>query len=364
MRIGITCYPTFGGSGVLASELGRELSKKHDVHLICYAQPFRLEGSNIPFHKVSVLAYPLFKFPPYTLALAVKMQEVAMEKDLDILHVHYAIPHSASAYLAKKLLHDNIKVVTTLHGTDVQLVGLDPSYKSITKFSIEQADGVTAVSRFLRDATKREFGIDNDIRVVYNFVNIDRYAKDLTEKKPESKKVITHVSNFRGVKRIPDVIDIFCKISAVEDAELYLVGDGPDIPLAEEMVVKCEIEDRTTFFGNVQSINEILSKTDIFLLPSEQESFGLAALEAMASQIPVIASNVGGLPEVIDHRENGMLCELGDIDAMADSAIELLRDETYRREMGRKAREKVEKCFTADIIVPQYEEFYKDVLDA
>jgi N-acetyl-alpha-D-glucosaminyl L-malate synthase BshA len=369
MRIGITCYPTFGGSGVLASELGRELSKKHDVHLICYAQPFRLEGSTIPFHKVSVLAYPLFKFPPYTLALAVKMEEVALKEDLDILHVHYAIPHSASAYLAKKLLHDKIKVVTTLHGTDVQLVGLDPSYKSITKFSIEKADGVTAVSKFLRDATKREFGIENDIKVVYNFVDINQYPRiNRSEKalasESKSKKVITHVSNFRGVKRIPDVIDVFCKISAVEDAELYLVGDGPDIPLAEEMVIKCDIKDKTRFFGNVQSIKEILAETDVFLLPSEQESFGLAALEAMASEIPVIASNVGGLPEVIDHGENGMLCELGDTDSMAESAIELLRDEAYRKEMGRKAREKVEKCFTADIIVPQYEEFYREVLSA
>lgn len=358
MRIGITCYPTFGGSGVLASELGRELAKKHDVHFICYAQPFRLEGTSIPFHKVPVLAYPLFKFPPYTLALASKMLEVVKEEDLDILHVHYAIPHSTSAYLAKKLLQDNIKIVTTLHGTDVQLVGLDPSYKSVTKFSIEESDGVTAVSQFLKDLTVNEFSISNDIRVVYNFVDPLLYRST-----PHEEKVVTHVSNFRPLKRISDVIDTFCKISAVIPARLFLVGDGPDIPLAEELVKKCKLQDKTTFFGNVRSVEDILAKTDIFLLPSELESFGLSALEAMASSVPVIATKVGGLPEVIDHGENGFLCELGNTDEMAEYALDLLRDESYQKEIGRKAREKVEKCFTSGIIVPQYEKYYKEVLN-
>lgn len=358
MKIGITCYPTFGGSGVLASELGRELAKKHDIHFICYAQPFRLEGTNIPFHKVSVLAYPLFKFPPYTLALASKMQEIAQKEELEILHVHYAIPHSTSAYLAKKLLNDSIKVVSTLHGTDVQLVGLDPSYKSITKFSIEQADGVTAVSEFLSDSTKKQFSIAKDIAVIYNFVDPSRYRTE-----PHQGKIITHVSNFREIKRIPDVIDTFCKISALEPAHLYLVGDGPEIPLAEELVIKCKLQDKATFFGNVCSVENILAKTDIFLLPSELESFGLAALEAMAASVPVIATNVGGLPEVIDHEENGFLCELGDTDTMAEYAVDLLRDESYCKKIGQRARKKVEKCFTPDIIVPQYEEHYKSVLE-
>ncbi len=358
MRIGITCYPTFGGSGVLASELGRELARKHDIHFICYAQPFRLEDTDIPFHKVSVLAYPLFKFPPYTLALASKMREIAQKEELEILHVHYAIPHSTSAYLAKKLLNDSVKVVSTLHGTDVQLVGLDPSYKSITKFSIEKADSVTAVSEFLSTSTKEQFGITNDIAVIYNFVDPSRYRTE-----SHQGKIITHVSNFREIKRIPDVIDTFCKISALEPAHLYLVGDGPEIPLAEEMVKKCKIEDKATFFGNIRSVEDILAKTDIFLLPSEMESFGLAALEAMASSVPVIAANVGGLPEVIDHQENGFLCELGDTDTMAEYAVDLLRDESYRKKIGRKAREKVEKCFTPDIIVPQYEEHYKSILN-
>jgi N-acetyl-alpha-D-glucosaminyl L-malate synthase BshA len=358
MKIGITCYPTFGGSGILASELGRQLSKNHDVHFICYAQPFRLEGAGIPFHKVDVLAYPLFKFPPYTLALASKMLEVAQEEDLDILHVHYAVPHSTSAYLAKKLLKDSIKVVTTLHGTDVQLVGLDPSYYSITKFSIEQADGVSAVSESLKNSTRQKFDIEKDIQVIYNFVDLSRYWTEDHE-----KKVVTHMSNFREVKRIPDVIDTFCKISALIPAELYLVGDGPETPLAEEMVKKCKIQDKTTFFGNVRSIEEILARTDVFLLPSGQESFGLAALEAMASSVPVIATKVGGLPEVIDHEENGFLCPLGDTQAMAEYAVELLRDDSYRKEIGRKARKKVEDRFTPEVIVPQYEHFYESVLD-
>jgi N-acetyl-alpha-D-glucosaminyl L-malate synthase BshA len=358
MKIGITCYPTFGGSGVLASELGRELSKTHDIHFICYAQPFRLEGTDIPFHRVSVLAYPLFKFPPYTLALASRMLEVVQKEDLEILHVHYAVPHSTSAFLAKKLLQDDIRVVTTLHGTDVQLVGLDPSYYSITKFSIEQADGVTAVSQFLKNSTRKEFSLDTDIRVIYNFVDPSRYRTE-----PHEQKIVTHVSNFRKIKRIPDVIDTFCKISAIIPAKLYLVGDGPEIPLAEEMVRKCKIEDRTTFFGNVRSVEDILARTDVFLLPSEQESFGLAALEAMASSVPVVATTVGGLPEVIDHEKNGFLCQLGDTDQMADYAVDILRDESYRREIGTKAREKVETCFTSEYIVPQYEAYYKEVLE-
>jgi N-acetyl-alpha-D-glucosaminyl L-malate synthase BshA len=357
MKIGITCYPTFGGSGVLASELGRELSDDHDVHFICYAKPFRLEGTDIPFHKVNVLAYPLFKFPPYTLALASRIREIAHQEELDLLHVHYAIPHSTSAFLAKKLLNDNIKIVTTLHGTDVQLVGLDPSYKSVTKFSIEQSDGVTAVSHFLRELTVEEFSIENNIRVIYNFVDASRYWSAAHE-----EKVITHVSNFREIKRIPDVIDVFCKISALQPAKLFLVGDGPERPLAEELVKKCDLLDKAKFYGNVCSVEEILAKTDVFLLPSELESFGLAALEAMASSVPVIATRVGGLPEVIDHEENGFLCDLGDTEKMAEYAVELLRDESYRKEIGRKAREQVEKRFTTDIIVPQYEKYYKEVL--
>jgi len=359
MRIGIICYPTFGGSGVLASELGRELAKKHDVHFICYAQPFRLEGSDIPFHKVPVLAYPLFKFPPYTLALASKMLEVVQQEDLEVLHVHYAIPHSTSAYLAKKLLKDNIKVVTTLHGTDVQLVGLDPSYKSVTKFSIDESDAVTAVSEFLRDLTIAEFSIEKDIKVMYNFVDPSRYRTE-----PHQEKVVAHVSNFRELKRIPDVIDTFCKISALVPARLYLVGDGPEKPLAEELVKKCKLLDKTTFFGNVRSVEDILAETDVFLLPSKLESFGLAALEAMASYVPVIATNVGGLPEVIDHEKNGFICDLGDTDKMAEYAVELLRDESYRKEIGKKAREKVEKHFTSEIVVPEYEKCYKEVLNS
>lgn len=358
MRIGITCYPTFGGSGVLASELGRELAKKHSVHFICYEKPFRIEGTDIPFHKASVVPYPLFKYPPYTVALASKMQEVAENEDLDVLHVHYAIPHSTSAYLAKKVLNDTIKVVTTLHGTDVQLVGLDPSYKSVTKFSIEQSDGVTCVSTFLKRVTREKFSIKKDIRVIYNFVNPSFYRSE-----PHEGMVVTHVSNFREVKRIPDVINTFCKIAAKVPAQLFLVGDGPEKPLAQELVKKCNMQKRTTFFGNMRSVEDILAKTDVFLLPSQVESFGLAALEAMASSVPVIATHVGGLPEFIDHEENGFLCELGDIDCMAQYAVELLKDESFKKDIGRKARQKVEKFFTSDIIVPEYEKYYQEILD-
>lgn len=359
MRIGMVCYPTFGGSGVLASELGRELFKRHDVHFICYAQPFRLEGTSIPFHKVSVLSYPLFRFPPYTLALASKMLEIVQQEDLDLLHVHYAIPHSTSAYLTKKLLDDDIAIITTLHGTDVQLVGLDPSYKSVTRFSIEQSDGVTAVSRFLKELTVKEFSIHRDIRVIHNFVDPARYWTDSSD-----EKVVTHVSNFRELKRIPDVIKTFCKISGKIPAKLYLVGDGPEIPMAEEIVKKCNIQDRTTFFGNVRSVEEILAHTDVFLLPSELESFGLAALEAMASSVPVIATRVGGLPEFITHGEDGFLCELGDVEQMAAHAIDILSDESFRREIGQNARKTVEKRFTNRIVVPQYEQYYEEVLSS
>jgi N-acetyl-alpha-D-glucosaminyl L-malate synthase BshA len=357
MKIGMVCYPTFGGSGVLASELGRELYKSHDVHFICYAQPFRLEGTAIPFHQVSVLSYPLFKFPPYTLALATKIREIVQQEQLDLLHVHYAIPHSTSAYLAKKLLNDSLSITTTLHGTDVQLVGLDPSYKSMTRFSIEQSDGVTAVSHFLKDLTIKEFSIHTDITVIHNFVDPSRYWTH-----PHDEKVVTHVSNFRTLKRIPDVIETFCKIADKTPARLYLVGDGPELPLAEEMVKKCNIQDRTTFFGNVRSVENILAHTDVFLLPSEMESFGLAALEAMASYVPVVATSVGGLPEFIIHGENGFLCPLGDTERMATHALEILTDEAYRREIGANARKTVEERFTTATIVPQYEKFYEKIL--
>lgn len=357
MKIGMVCYPTFGGSGVLASELGRELSKRHEVHFICYAQPFRLEGTGIPFHKVPVLSYPLFKFPPYTLALASKMLEVVQQEGLDLLHVHYAIPHSTSAYLTKKLLNDDITIITTLHGTDVQLVGLDASYKSVTRFSIEQSDGVTAVSQFLKNLTVEEFSIHRDIRVIHNFVDPARYFT-----REHDEKIVTHVSNFRELKRIPDVINTFCKISEKTPAQLYLVGDGPEIPLAEEIVSKCNIQKNTTFFGNVRSVEDILARSDVFLLPSEMESFGLAALEAMASSVPVIATRVGGLPEFIAHGKNGFLCEKGDTEQMSTHAINILTDESYRRKIGDNARKTVEEHFTTATIVPQYESYYADIL--
>ncbi len=379
LKIGITCYPTYGGSGVVATELGLELAQRgHEIHFITYAQPIRLNRPtlNIHYHEVEVSRYPLFEYPPYDLALATRMAEVAEIYDLDLLHVHYAIPHSVSALLARQMLawgpkHRRLPFVTTLHGTDITLVGQDPSYLPVTRFSIEQSDGVTAISQYLRERTVREFGIQNNITVIYNFVNCELYCrekeKDLTEHRaeyaPHGERILLHVSNFRPVKRVTDVIEIFDRVRKKVPSKLLLMGDGPERSPAERLAMQKGIHDDVIFLGKQEQIGEKLAISDVLLLPSQLESFGLAALEAMASEVVPIATRVGGLPEVIDHGTTGFLADVGDVDTMAQYAIDLLGDEARLRGMGSACRKAAAERFSAKSIIPQYEEFYRRVLE-
>src|SRR5579885_2153469 len=378
MRIGITCYPTYGGSGVVATELGLELAQRgHEIHFISYSQPIRLTGPqpNIHFHEVEVSRYPLFDYPPYDLALATRMAEVAQIYSLDLLHVHYAIPHSVSALLARQMLaaeccgRRRLPFVTTLHGTDITLVGLDPSYLPITRFSIEESDGVTAISNYLRDRTLTEFEIRNPIQVIYNFVNCDVYLRDAEstlrrkEYATEDERILVHLSNFRPVKRVGDVIEIFDRVRKRIPAKLLLIGDGPDRPKAERMTMDKGIHDRVLFLGKQDRINEKLAVADVMLLPSELESFGLAALEAMACEVVPVATRAGGVPEVIDHGSTGFLADVGDVETMSRYAIELLSDEARLRDMGKRARAAAMERFCASKIVKQYEDFYRRVLE-
>jgi N-acetyl-alpha-D-glucosaminyl L-malate synthase BshA len=379
MRIGITCYPTYGGSGVVATELGLELAQRgHEIHFISYAQPIRLTGPqpNIHYHEVEVTRYPLFDFPPYDLALATRMAEVAEIYELHLLHVHYAIPHSVSALLARQMLAAGatrraLPFVTTLHGTDITLVGQDPSYLPITRFSIEQSDGVTAISEYLRERTVREFEIKNEIQVIHNFVNCDLYcratgpdlAKRRSEYAPHGERILVHLSNFRPVKRVMDTIEIFDRVRKTIPAKLLMIGDGPDRSGAERLAVQKGIHHDVVFLGKQDQVHEKLALADVMLLPSELESFGLAALEGMACQVVPIATNVGGIPEVIEHGVSGFLAEVGDVQTMAKYATELLGDESRLREMGKAARQVAQTRFCASKIIPQYEDFYRRVLE-
>jgi L-malate glycosyltransferase len=377
MKIGITCYPTYGGSGVVATELGIELAQRgHQVHFITYSQPFRLTGPqpNIYYHEVEVSHYPLFDYPPYDLALATRMAEVAEIYELDLLHVHYAIPHSVSAFLAKQMLATGrrkrrLPFVTTLHGTDITLVGLDRSYLPITRFSIEQSDGVTAISQYLKERTQREFDIGNCIQVIYNFVNCDLYLRDeksrerRAEYAPAGERILVHLSNFRPVKRIGDVVEVFDRVQKKVPSRLLLIGDGPDRAQAEYLAFSKGIHDRVIFLGKQDRINEKLAVADLLLLPSELESFGLAALEAMACEVVPVATRVGGLPEVVEDGVNGYLAEVGDVESMAQRAIAILGDEAKLREMGKRARRSAQARFCASKIIPQYEDFYRAVLE-
>jgi N-acetyl-alpha-D-glucosaminyl L-malate synthase BshA len=378
MKIGITCYPTYGGSGVVATELGLELAQRgHEIHFISYAQPIRLRGAepNIHFHEVEVSRYPLFDYPPYDLALATRMAEVAQLYDLDLLHVHYAIPHSVSAMLARQMLaagprKQRLPFVTTLHGTDITLVGLDRSYLPITRYSIEQSDGVTAISNYLRDRTLRVFDVKNSIEVIYNSVNCDVYFRNSeaipemrAEYAPNGERVLVHLSNFRPVKRLTDVIEIFDRVHKVIPSKLLLIGDGPDRSVAEWLAVQKGIHDDVLFLGKQDQIQEKLSIADIMLIPSELESFGLAALEAMACEVVPISTRAGGVPEVIEHGKTGYLADVGDVDTMARYAIELLNNEQQLREMGRQARAVAMERFCSTKIVKQYEDFYRRVLE-
>jgi N-acetyl-alpha-D-glucosaminyl L-malate synthase BshA len=378
MKIGITCYPTYGGSGVVATELGLELARRdHEIHFISYAQPIRLSGSepNIHYHEVEVSRYPLFDYPPYDLALATRMAEVAQLYDLDLLHVHYAIPHSVSAMLARQMLAaapraKRLPFVTTLHGTDITLVGLDRSYLPITRYSIEQSDGVTAISSYLRERTQRIFDVKNKIEVIYNSVNCDVYYRNTKiqeemrrEYAPNNQRVLVHLSNFRPVKRLTDVIEIFDRVHKQVPSRLLLIGDGPDRSVAEWLAVQKGIHDDVLFLGKQDQIYEKLSIADIMLMPSELESFGLAALEAMACEVVPISTRSGGVPEVIDHGKTGFLADVGDVDSMARYALDLLTNEERLREMGRQARAVALDRFCSTKIVKQYEDFYRRVLE-
>jgi len=377
MKIGITCYPTYGGSGVVATELGLELALRgHEVHFISYAQPIRLTelNPNIHYHEVDVSRYPLFDYPPYDLALATRMAEVSELYGLDLLHVHYAIPHSVSALLARQMLAakprgQRLPFVTTLHGTDITLVGLDRSYLPITRFSIEQSDGVTAISQYLRERTLREFDVRNTIQVIYNFVNCDVYVRDAEAEKrraeyaPNGERILVHLSNFRPVKRITDTIEILDRVRKKIPAKLLLIGDGPDRSRAEWLAVQKGIHNDVLFLGKQDNVHEKLALADIMLMPSELESFGLAALEGMACEVVPIATRVGGVPEVIEHGQSGFLADVGDVETMSRYAIDLLNDDNRLREMAKAARGVAQSRFCSSKIIPQYEEFYRRVLE-
>jgi N-acetyl-alpha-D-glucosaminyl L-malate synthase BshA len=371
MKIGITCYPTYGGSGVVATEMGKELAGRgHEIHFISYAIPIKLNSVNerIHFHEVEMLNYPLFEHPPYALALATKMLEVATLVGLDLLHVHYAIPHSVSAYLAKEMmLPSKLPVITTLHGTDITLVGNDRSYLPITRFSIEKSDGVTAVSTYLKDLTYQEFEVRRHIEMIPNFVNCDLFHRsgnsELRQKfAPEGEKILVHISNFRPVKRVTDVIEVFDHVQQRIPARLLMVGDGPDRSNAEWLVRNKQLGCKVTFTGKQESISEILSIADLLLLPSDKESFGLVALEAMACEVPVIASNTGGIPEVVRDGKDGFLAPPRDVETMSRQAIVLLSNEEKLRSMGISARQQAMDNFCSSKIIPRYEEYYQRII--
>ena len=373
MKIGITCYPTYGGSGVVATELGKALaSKGHEIHFISYALPHRLTNfiENIYFHEVELSSYPLFEFQLYTLALTSKMVEVFQYEKLDLVHVHYAIPHAVSGFLAREILkktNNNLKIVTTLHGTDITLVGLEPSFLPLVKFSIEESCGVTAVSRFLKEKTITNYNIEKEIAVIYNFIDIElfkpRENNNFRDRiAPKGEKILTHTSNFRPVKRVPDVIKIFNKVKKELSCKLVLIGDGPDRSECESLTRELNLQNDVHFLGKQDGLAEILSASDLFLMPSQSESFGLAALEAMSCGIPTISSSVGGLPELNIHNETGYIAEIGDIDRMAKYSLELLNNEKKYQQFSFNSRNRAVKYFDKKIIVPQYEEYYRKVL--
>ena len=374
MRIGIVCYPTYGGSGVVATELGMALADKgHEVHFVTYNQPVRLDfiSHDLHFHEVLMEEYPLFQYQPYELALSTKLVEVVSKYNLEILHVHYAIPHAYAAYMAKMMLKEkgiNIKVVTTLHGTDITLVGSHPSYKTAVEFSINNSDVVTSVSESLKQDTLRLFKITNEIKVVHNFIDTEKYDREslnecqrIAVAKPE-ERILTHISNFRPVKRIEDVIKIFHSVKKVISAKLLMVGEGPDKRKAELLVKKLGISDSVIFLGNSHEIEKILCYTDVFLLPSKSESFGLSALEAMAANTAIISTNTGGLPEVNVHGVTGYLSHLGDVEDMSKNTLNILKDDLTLSRFKLNAKNHTNK-FRLENILPIYENIYSSVLE-
>jgi L-malate glycosyltransferase len=365
LRIGITCYPTYGGSGILATELGLELaSRGHDVHFITYANPIRLSADlpNIHYHEVEVTTYPLFQYPPYDLALASRMAEVAESYKLDLLHVHYAIPHSIAALLAQQMSHRWLPFITTLHGTDITLVGVDRSYFPITRFSIEQSNGVTAVSEYLKQRTVEVFDTGKDIHVIRNFVNCNLY-KPAPERR-RKKKTILHISNFRPVKRMTDCIRILQQVRAEVDAELLLAGDGPERGQAERLTHELGLEQHVNFLGKQDHMERLIPEAHVLLLPSELESFGLAALEGMACGVPPVATRVGGVPELVTHGVDGYLENVGDIDAQAQRVTELLANESHHEKVSAAARHTAKSRFCASKVIPEYEKYYRQIYEA
>jgi N-acetyl-alpha-D-glucosaminyl L-malate synthase BshA len=372
VRVGITCYPTYGGSGIVATELGLELANRgHDVHFISYANPIRLDPDvpRIHYHEVEVTTYPLFQYPPYSLALASRMAEVAECYSLDLLHVHYAIPHSISALLAREMLARKgrrLPFITTLHGTDITLVGSDRSYFPITKFSIEESDGVTAISDYLRQATVDFFDVKDEIRVIKNFVNCEMYQPDPERRHsaqlaPAGEKVLIHISNFRPVKRVTDCIRILKEVRRHAPAHLLMVGDGPDRGPAEVLARELGIDRHVTFMGKQQHVERLLPLAHVLLLPSELESFGLAALEGMACGVPPVATRGGGLPELVTEGEDGFLEPAGDIQAQAARVVQMLTDDALYRRLSGAARRTAETRFCTSLIIPQYERYYEEV---
>lgn len=375
MKIGITCYPTYGGSGAVATELGIALAQRgHEVHFITYQQPFRLPAflPGVYFHEVDVGKYPLFEYPPYDLALAVRMHEVVMSHGLNLLHVHYAIPHATSAWIAKEMLRENghdIQVITTLHGTDITIVGQDRSFHAITKFSIEKSDRITAVSKFLKEETFFAFGCAGcHVEVIHNFIDPaiydrGRYTPVICDQMGGgARKILMHVSNFRAVKRVRDVVRIFARVHEAMPSTLVMVGDGPDRPDAEEEARRLGVDRDVHFLGRIERVAPLLASADLFLLPSDRESFGLSALEALASGVPVIGCSVGGLPEVVREGETGALRAPHDVDAMGRAALEILRDEERWREMSVQAARDARERFSRDAVVAQYEALYQSTL--
>lgn len=373
LKIGITCYPTVGGSGVVATELGKMLAEKgHEIHFISSSIPFRLNKiyHNIYYHQVEVNQYSVFQYPPYDIALANKMAEVINREKLDLLHVHYAIPHAVCAILAKQMADRDIKIVTTLHGTDITVLGDDPSLANAIKFGIEKSDAVTAVSNALVNQTYDLISPDKQIKTVYNFIDERIYQKSddyqhlRTEFEiTENEKVITHVSNFRAVKRVPDVVKSFAKIAAIMPAKLLLVGDGPEMTIVCKLVRQLGIENQVIFLGKQENLEELYSISDLMLLLSEKESFGLVALEAMSCGVPCIGTNIGGIPELIQHGKTGYLCEVGDIEDIAGRAIQLLRDQNLHQQFSSMSQELVRSKFKAEQIITQYEELYFNLLN-
>ena len=365
MRIGITCYPTYGGSGIVATELGLELANRgHQVHFISYANPIRLDPDTpgIFYHEVEVSTYPLFQYPPYCLALASRMTEVAEQYRLDLLHVHYAIPHSIAALLARQMTTERrLPFVTTLHGTDITLVGADRSYFPITKFSIEQSDGVTTISEYMRQRTVEFFGINGPIEVIHNFVNCSLYRPD-PEAQSQGRKRIVHISNFRPVKRVLDCIYVFAKVREHVDAELFMAGDGPDRGPAERLARELGVDSDVRFLGKQDHIYRLIPRMDVLHLPSETEAFGLAALEAMACGVPPVATRTGGVPDLINHGVDGFMEPVGDIEAQSERIVSLLTNDKLHSSISQGARETALRRFCTDLVIPRYEEHYRQVL--